>query len=118
MEEQEHTSPDMQLRLLVTAPDGDVTIGFANCPTHTHGSILAELTQCDEATAVERFVSDIVESKAVIAVWRIEGRLRDVWLPEHEGHKLRDVVANLRIFGESGETVEFRLWNGKRIEPD
>ena len=118
MREREYISPDGQLRLLVIAADDDVTIGFADCPAHTHGSILAELFECDEAAAVERFISDILESNAVIAVWRVEGRMKDAWLPAHEGHRLRDVIANLQKYGEPSETVEFRLWNGESIEPD
>ena len=118
MEEQEYISPDKQLRLLVTSPAGDVTIGVADCPAHTHGSILAELFLCNEAVAVERFISGIVESRAVIAIWRIGDRIRDVWLPEHEGHTLRTVVTDLHKHGEPDETVEFRLWDGTKIDPD
>jgi hypothetical protein len=118
MEKQEYISPDKQLRLLVTSSDGDVTIGFADCPAHTHASILSDLFECDEPEAVKRFVSDIVESRAVIAIWRIGDRIRDVWLPEHEGHTLRTVVANLRKHGEPDETVEFRLWDGTKIDLD
>jgi hypothetical protein len=118
MGEQEYISPDRQLRLLVTSPDGDVTIGFAGCPAHTHGSILADLFQCDEAEAVRRFVSDIVQSRVVIAIWRTGGQLKDIWLPEHEGQTLRDEIARLARHGEPRDTIEFRLWDGTKIAPD
>ncbi len=102
--------------LLVTVPDGDMTVGFDGCPAHTHGSILAELFGCDEETAVARFVAEIVESKQVIAIWRVAGRRTDAWLPRHEGRSLRDEIAGLLQYGETNETVEFRLWDGTTVE--
>lgn len=116
MDEQEHVSPDGQLRLLVIAPDGDITVGFEGCPAHTHGSILAGQYGCDEREAVEKFVSRIVTGKYVIAVCRFPDRVRDIWLPEHEGSDLHEVVADLARYGDPGETVEFRLWDGTKIE--
>lgn len=113
----EYISPDGQLRLKVVAPKGDLTVGFAGCPSHTHGSILAELFGCAEEEAITRFVTDIVDGRQVIAVWRVSGRLTDVWLPMHEGRSLPDLLADLRRYGEPHETVEFRLWDGTKVEP-
>jgi len=38
---EEHVSPDRLLRLLVVREDGDITIGFAGYPWHTHGDVVA-----------------------------------------------------------------------------
>jgi hypothetical protein len=115
MDDRRYHSPDGQLCLLVTTPDGDITIGFDGCPSHIHGDILAELYGCDEKTAVTRFVADIVENRQIIAIWRVSGRVRDIWVPEHNGNSLDKVVADLNHYGEANETVEFRLWNGKEV---
>lgn len=116
MSEQEYLSTDGQLRLLVVAPDGDITIGFDGCPSHTHGDILAGHYGCDEQQGVQQFVSSILEGRYVIAIWRTPDGVRDIWLPEHEGSNLGKVVAELARYGDAGETVEFRLWDGTKIE--
>lgn len=115
--DREIVSPDGQLRLLVISSDGDLTVGFAGCPAHTHGSILAAQFGTGEAEAVARFVAGIIEGQQVIAVWRARGRVRDVWVPEHEGRSLHDELADVAGYGEPGETVEFRLWDGTRVQP-
>ena len=76
----EYVSPDGQLKFLVTCPDGDWTIGFDRFPSHTHGSILAELSGQDEVTAVERVLADLIGNVSVIALTRISGELTDVWV--------------------------------------
>jgi hypothetical protein len=116
MADREYLSPDGQLRLLVIAPDGDLTVGFDGFPSHTHGSILAEIFGCGQEEAITRFVTEIVEGKQIIALWRLSGQLRDVWLPLHEGLSLPDVIADLNRYGDPNETVEFRLWNGTKVE--
>jgi hypothetical protein len=112
VEDRKYVSPDGQLCLLVISPDGDLTIGFDGAPAHTHGSILAELSGLDEESAAEQFIAGIIESRKVIAIWRAAGEIREIWIPEHNYQSLQDVILNL----EPGETVEFRLWNGTKID--
>lgn len=116
MDERELVSPDGQLRLLVVSPDGDITVGFADCPSHTHGDILASQYGVSEEPAVEKFVSDIIEGRHVIAVWRVDGRVRDIWVPEHEGLTLQQELADLALNCMQGETVEFRRWDGSKVQ--
>jgi hypothetical protein len=117
MNEQQYLSPDKQLRLLVTVPDGDITIGFGGCPAHTHGSILAQFYGCDEDAAAWRFITGILEGKLIIAIRRISGVMTDAWIPETDRQTLDDILADLERYGEQGETVEFRLWDGAKVEP-
>ena len=107
----EYVSPDGQLKFLVTCPDGDWTIGFDGFPSHTHGSILAELSGQDEVTAVERLLADLIGNVSVIALTRISGELTDVWVTDDPEGALRDC----RKYGHAEETIEFRLWNGTPI---
>ena len=116
MDEQEHVSPDGQLRLLVIEPDGDLTIGFDGCPAHTHGSILAERYDCDEETAASRFVLGILESKLIIAVLRTAGIMTDAYVLEANWETVEDVVNSFARYGESNETVELRLWDGTQLK--
>jgi hypothetical protein len=108
----EYVSPDGQLKFLVTCPDGDWTIGFDGFPSHTHGSILAELSGQDEVTAVERLLADLIGNVSVIALTRISGELTDVWVTDDPEGALRDCGK----YGQAGETIEFRLWNGMPIK--
>jgi hypothetical protein len=41
MIDSDRVSPDGALRFLVRSPDGDITLGFAGYPWHTHGDVLA-----------------------------------------------------------------------------
>ena len=86
----EYVSPDGQLKFLITCPDGDWTIGFDGFPSHTHGSILAELSGQDEVTAVERLLADLIGNVSVIALTRISGELTDVWVTDDREGALRD----------------------------
>src|SRR5512140_1152605 len=84
----EYVSPDGQLRFLVTCPDGDWTIGFDGFPSHTHGSILAELSGLDEVAAVERFVANLTNSISVIVLRRRSGVLTGVWTTDDAAEEL------------------------------
>jgi hypothetical protein len=103
---QEHVSPDGQLHFrVVTAPDGDVSLGFDGFPWHTHADILAALTGRPEAEAVRRFVEDLVGSRSVIVLWSVGGELRDVWVSDDP---VRDAAYPL-----PGESVALRYWDGR-----
>ncbi|WP_316175354.1 MULTISPECIES: hypothetical protein [unclassified Bradyrhizobium] len=109
----EYVSPDGQLKSLVTCPDGDWTLGFDGCPTHTHGSILAGLSGIDEVTAVERYLADLIGNLSVINIIRISGVLSDAWITDDPAEE----VLSWQKYGAPDETVEFRLWNGTAVQP-
>jgi hypothetical protein len=53
---------------------------------------------------VKRFVDDLLNSKAIIAVARTEGIIRDVWVTDApRPDKYKPV----------NETLEFRYWDGR-----
>ncbi len=104
----EYVSPDGQLKFLITCPDGDWTIGFEGFPWHTHGSILAELSGKDEVSAVETFLASLTDNVSVIALKRIAGDLKDVWISDNPAE---DLLRN-KQYGEINELIEFRFWNG------
>lgn len=107
--EAEYTSPDGALRFLVTAPDGDITMGFAGYSWHTHGDTLGTAAhQGGAEAATRRFIDDLLSSRSIIAVLSVGGRVKDVWIT--------DDVAKERKWCQPGETLEFRLWDGTKIE--
>lgn len=107
MSTREYISPDASLRfIIVTADDGDVSLGFDGFAWHTHGDILASLNGSSESEAVDRFVDDLVSNRTVIAVSRIGGELRDVWVAD-------DPTSEFRYLSE-GESIELRYWDGKK----
>ncbi len=120
MDDREHRSPDGQLRLLAISPEGDLTIGFDGFEWHTHGSILAELSGLDEEEAAERFIADIVDGRRVIELTRVDGKLTDAVVHEDSRSNeqvMADSLEGLRRYGKANETIEFRFWDGRLIEP-
>src|SRR4051794_30812344 len=102
----EYVSPDGVLRfLVVTEDDGDVVLGLDGYAWHTHADILAALSGLPEAEAVERFVRDLTESRAVIAVSRVGGVLTDAWVTDDPSGEDRHL--------SPGESVELRYWDGR-----
>ncbi len=108
-----HVSPDGLLRFIVRVPDGDITMGFDGYPWHTHGSILAELASDNAENASEQYVRDLVSSRSIIAVKKISGQIQDVWITD----SVSDDVAGLLRWGSPDEVIEFRLWDGTKIQP-
>jgi hypothetical protein len=102
---EEHRSPDGLLKLLIGQSDnGDITLGFDGFAWHTHADILASHSGLSETVAVKRFVDDLLNSKAIIAVARTEGIIRDVWVTDApRPDKYKPV----------NETLEFRYWDGR-----
>ena len=104
---EEHRSDDGLLTLKVGRDDdGGVCIGFDGYSWHTHGDILASLTGLPEAEAVSQFVDQVIGGGAIIAVARVDGQIRDIWVadePVPDKYKPDD------------ETIEFRHWNGQIV---
>jgi hypothetical protein len=109
MVESDHVSPDGALRFLVRSPDGDITMGFDGYPWHTHGDVLAALSSVSPEDAAKRFVVDLISNKLVIAVSKVSGTICDIWITDDLANDLRHCLPE--------ETVEFRLWDGTKIDP-
>jgi len=106
-----HISPDGTLQFLVIrTPDGDITMGFSDYPWHTHGDVQAAVRNSSESpeAAAERFVDELLSNKLVIAISIVAGTIRDIWIAD-------DPEAN-RKWCQDGETIEFRLWDGTKVD--
>jgi hypothetical protein len=104
---EQHRSTDGLLTLTVgREDDGDVSIGFDGYSWHTHADILASLSGLGKDEAVRHFVDDLLGGRAIIAVARVGGEIRDVWVadePVPDKYKPDD------------ETIEFRYWDGRAV---
>jgi hypothetical protein len=104
---QEYVSPDGSLRFqVVTSDSGEISLGFVGFAWHTHADVLAAVAGEPQAEAVKRFVHDLLASRAVIAVSRVTGEIRDIWVTD-------DPVRESQYLSE-GEEVELRYWDGRR----
>ena len=100
----EYISPDNRLRLVVDYDEKDVSLGFEGFPWHTHASVLASEFGTSEELAVERFVRDLLSDRSIVAVSRIGGTIRDVWITA-------DPQSDVRYKSED-ESLEIRYWSG------
>jgi hypothetical protein len=103
-----YKTPDGLLELLVDYTAGDWTIGFAGVPGHTHGDILAEVEGGTPEAATKAYVKDILASKRVIVIRRIDGVIRDAWVADGP-------LADLMKYAGPTETIQKRLWNGTTV---
>jgi hypothetical protein len=105
---EEYRTSDGLLRFLVSrGADGEITLGFDRFAWHTHSDILAAVTGLAEEAAVRRFVDDLLNSRAIIAIARVGDTIRDVW------------VTDTRIpdkYKPENEMIEFRYWDGSRAD--
>ena len=103
-----HTSPDGLLQLIVDrADDGDWSVGLDGFAWHTHGDLLAHDYGGSPDTAVRSFVDDIISSRRVIVISRIDGRIRDAWITD-------DPSFDEMKYADPNETIEKRLWSGQQ----
>ena len=100
----EYVSPEGQLRFVVDYDEKDVSLGFEGFPWHTHADLLASEFGISEELAVERFVRDLLSDRSILAVSRIEGTIRDVWI-------IADPQSDL-LYNSDNEVLEFRYWSG------
>src|SRR5947209_771491 len=102
-----HTSDDGLLKLIVRRDDdGDTAVGFEGFPWHTHADILTSCSVLSEAVALRQFIEDVLGNRAVIAVCRVGGEARDVWVTNDPASELK--------YQRRDETIEFRYWRGRR----
>jgi hypothetical protein len=105
----EYVSPDDQLRFVVQEDEQDISLGFEGYPWHTHADMLASTFGTSEALAVSRFVDDLLGDRCIIAVSRIGGTIRDVWITTDPRSDLRH--------GSDDEILELRYWSGAPWKP-
>src|SRR4051812_46190309 len=104
-----HESSDRQLTLIVDFTAGDWTIGFEGFAYHTHGDILAQTQYAGTPEQATRsFVADILESRRPIVISRVDGKIRDLGVPQALNRA--DMDANIAKYGFPGETWEARYW--------
>ena len=105
----EYVSPDDQLRFVLEKDEQDISLGFEGYPWHTHADMLASTLGTSQALAVDRFVEDLLGDRRIIAVSRIGGKIRDVWITTDPWSDLR--------YGSDDEVLEFRYWSGALWKP-
>jgi hypothetical protein len=64
------------------------------------------MSDLSESAALREFVDDTLNGRSIIAVARVGGTIRDIWITytaEAHKHKPED------------ETIEFRYWDGSLV---
>ncbi len=103
---EQHRTPDGLLNFIVVRECDDVSLGFDGYAWHTHDDILASLSGSSKEIAVRQFVDDLLNGRSIIAIARVQGQIRDVWVTD-------EPVPSR--FKPDDETIEFRLWNGTNL---
>lgn len=102
---EQHHTPDGLLTFQVKCDQhGDYCLGFAGYAWHTHPDILTSVLGMPQEQAMRKFVDDLVGNRAIIAVVRVAGGIRDVRIvdePVSDPYQPED------------ETIEFRYWDGR-----
>jgi hypothetical protein len=102
-----HSSPDGLLQLVVDrAVDGDWSVGFDGFAWHTHGDLLTLKYGGSPESAVRAFVDDVLESRRVIVISRVDGVIRAAWVAD-------DPLSDEMKYAEPDETIEKRVWSGQ-----
>jgi hypothetical protein len=105
-----HESPDEALRfVIVRDDDGDVTLGFSDHPWHTHGDILAKLSELSIEQAIAQHVDALLSNRSVIAIATTDGKIRDDWID--------DDPLQPDPYKPDNETIAFRFWDGTPFDP-
>lgn len=103
------------MELLVDSTGGAWTIGFDGYPWHTHEDILNAWGYGGPPEARARaFVDDILRSRRVIAVVRINGKVSDIIVPDDLVD--RPLSKSFGKYAPPNETTELRYWNGQPAE--
>jgi len=101
-----HLTPDGLLQLIVDrADDGDWSVGFDGLSRHTHGDLLTYEYGGSPESAIRAFVDDVLVSRRVIVISRIDGAICDAWVTD-------DPSFDEMKYANPNETIEKRLWNG------
>lgn len=104
---EKHTSPDGFLRLIVVR-EVDGAIAFDGYSWHTHGDILASLSELSESEAIRQFVEQIIRDEQIIVVSRVNGEVQDIWPTDDPSGEFK--------YKPPEESLEFRRWSGLAVE--
>ena len=102
----QHVSPDGLLTLNVRRDAGDVILQFSDFAWSTSSAFLAAKWGTSKDAAVTRFVNEVLENRAIIAVAHAGSAIRDVWVTDRPAAELK--------YKRHEETIEFRFWDGTR----
>jgi hypothetical protein len=75
----EFVSPDGVLCFQIRSSSGDIYLGFEGFHWHTHGDLLAQSSESANVAA-QRFAARLVASELTIAVLRVGGAIRNIWI--------------------------------------
>ena len=102
-----HKSSSELPDLIVDVTENDWSIGFDGGTWHTHGDILDWSGYAGtREERVRAFVDDVIASRRVIVLSRVNGEVRDAWITD-------DPSYDEMKYAEPNETIEKRLWNGQ-----
>ena len=105
-----HLSPDGLLQLIVDlADDGDWSVGFDGFQWHTHGDLLMWDYGGSPESAVRAFVDDVLASRQVIVISRLDGAIHNAWMTA-------DPLYDDMKYADPNETIEKRFWNGQPFD--
>jgi hypothetical protein len=109
-----YKSSDGMLELEVDFTSGDWTVGFRGYRWHTHGDVLSAWGyEGSPKAAVRSLAHDLIDSRCVIALHKIDGKIHDVSVPDR--YVRRPLSKSLIEFAAPGATVELRYWNGQLV---
>lgn len=100
----QHVSPDGLLTMNVQRQGSDTCLGFESFAWSTSSEFLASNWNVSPEAAVDRFLSELLTNRAIIAVAYANARIRDVWITHRPAAELK--------YKRHEETLEFRHWNG------
>lgn len=105
-----HATTDGLLSFVVLRyQDGDTLLGFEGGPSHVHADMLpGSLAGLPKSKSIRRYVDDLTESRSVIAVERIDGKIADAWVVDEY------VLSRMRPLPD--RPVELRRWDGTAWE--
>lgn len=99
-----HVSPDGLLALIVVSDaEGETLIGFHGFDWHVTASALSHLSGLSELAACAKFVEDVLQNRATIAVLESHGEVLDIWVTDSP-------QTDLQVLKE-GESLSFRYWS-------
>ena len=103
----EFVSPDGVLRFQVRSSSSDIYLGFEGFPWHTHGDLLVQSSE-SSTVAAHRFVAMLVEGELTVAVLRVGGTIQNIWITDDPRSDVR--------YSQPDDHIEFRRWNGTKVE--
>lgn len=105
-----HVSPDRLLTLIVQRDGDDTVLGFDSFAWNTSSAFLASKWGVTKEAAVTHFLGELLGNRAIIAVARVDKRVRDVWITDRPASELK--------YKRHEETIEFRYWDGSPWDVD